>query len=151
MRLYTKIAELFALEMIISVFSTIIIQSIAILNTEFWSFVAVLAVFILTWILFFAGCRRTLFFSYMLSNQKGEEKYLKMSVIPLALMTAAAVIISCFDSEPAYTYMFLPFKLFSVLGLFKPLSALLCGILFALPILAVYLMRPEGDDPDDDN
>lgn len=151
MHLHTKTTAIFSAEMIISVFAALSIQSIEIFNTKFWSFLAVLAVFVLIWVLFFADCKRTLFLSYMFSDKRANSKYFKLSLVPLTLITAAAAIIPLFDSEPAYTYLFLPFKLFAIYGMYKPFSALLCGILFTVPVFAAYFLRPDVEETENDN
>ena len=62
-------------------------------------------------------------------------------------MFAGAIVTGIFDTEPVYTYMFMPFKLFRYATaiwnpfgtepMSRPLSALLVSVLIAIPVVII--------------
>ena len=146
MHLHNKIIEFFAGEMILSLVAAMIIQSIEIFNAKPWGFIAILAFFCFLCVLFFINCRKTMFDELICSETITAKNYFVLTGCPLAIMTILAFTLALFNTEPVYTYLFLPFKLFATIGVYKPVSALLSGVLFVIPILAVYLLRPNDED-----
>ena len=92
----------------------------------------------------------TLFEEFIRSGELSAKKYFMHAGFPLAFMTITAFILAFFKTEPVYTYMFLPFKLFAICGVYKPLAALLSGVLLSFPMLAVYLLRPKTEELEDE-
>ncbi len=148
--LLNKFAELFAGEMILSLTAAMIIQSIEIFSEKLWGFAAALIFTVLICIFYFLHCRKTLFEEFIRSGELSAKKYFMHAGFPLAFMTITAFILAFFKTEPVYTYMFLPFKLFAICGVYKPLAALLSGVLLSFPMLAVYLLRPKTEELEDE-
>lgn len=146
MHLHNKIIELFAGEMILSLAAAMIIQSIEIFNTKLWGFTAILAFFVFLCVLFFINCRKTMFDEFICSETIINKKYFVLTGCPLTIMTILAFLLAFFNTEPVYTYLFLPFKLFATIGVYKPVSALLSGVLLVIPILAAYFYRPDDEE-----
>lgn len=151
MHLRKTLTELISVEMIISVISATILQDMDVSGIQSAGFLAVLALFVFMWLMYFFNCRQKAALMYMLSPNGGIRKYLWICVYPLAIITAVAALFSCFDSEPLYTYLFLPFKLFAFTGLPKPLSAVICGAIFSVAAFVIYILFNLGEEETEDD
>ena len=77
----------------------------------------------------------------------GKRTFFLINAPLYGVLFAAAIITSGFDTEPYYTFLFMPFKLFHFAALSwsfpgagymnRPVSALLISILFAIPLVFI--------------
>ena len=78
---------------------------------------------------------------------KGKETFFKVNAPLYGALFAAAIITSLFDTEPYYTFLFMPFKLFHFASLCwsfpgaghmtRPVSAILVSVLIAIPLVLI--------------
>ena len=134
-----RIIEFFVPEMILSAIFTFLFRHGYMYETPRTTVIIIFVCLITGGIHLFRSLLGYMFFS------QNKEVYLKVNLTAFAVFFSVNLLMGCLNCEPLYTYLFLPYKLFTFYGMSKVQSLLVINAVKLLFVLALPFAVRKSD------